>query len=188
MREKLLGKNSLNSPEDEPNELKKDSCCQRFWKMKFGEAMSELKHAPRELWLIYVLKFFESYAYFMIDYTFTIYLSKVFELTDKQAALLYGSVGILTLFYGFIFSGYIIDRFGVKTALILGSTALFIGRLFGAFTTNFNVFLVVILTAGPLGFSLGIPVMQIGIRKIVPEKSRSVAFSIFYIMVISNSK
>lgn len=149
----------------------------------FSEAWSELKNSPRELFIIFLLKFLESYSYFSIIYTLIIFLSEEFKYTDEQAGWMYGLFGMCTSLYGFIFGGFVIDNLGVKLSLCLGCSILLTGRLLLVVCSTHYYILLILYTILPIGTCLGIPVMQIGIRRFTTEKSRALAFSIFYMMM-----
>jgi MFS family permease len=149
----------------------------------FSEAWSELKNSPRELFIIFFLKFLESYSYFSIIYTLIIFLSEEFKYTDEQAGWMYGLFGMCTSLYGFIFGGFVIDNLGVKLSLCLGCSILLTGRLLLVVCSTHYYILLILYTILPIGTCLGIPVMQIGIRRFTTEKSRALAFSIFYMMM-----
>ena len=72
--------------------------------------------APRELWILYVLKLLESFAYFSLSYVLVLYLSEEFGYSDQGAGWLYGFFGMLISLYG-VFVGFIIDQLGVKRSL-----------------------------------------------------------------------
>ena len=149
----------------------------------FTEAWNELKSSPKELFLIFILKFLESYSYFAIIYTLIIFLFDEFKYSDEQAGWSYGIFGMCTSLYGFLFGGYLIDNMGVKYSLTLGFSILLIRRLLLVFCSQHIYILLIIYTILPVGTCLGIPVMQIGIRRFTNKKSRSLAYSIFYAMM-----
>jgi MFS family permease len=149
----------------------------------FSDAWNELKNSPRELFIIFFLKFLESYSYFSIIYTLIIFLSEEFKYTDEQAGWMYGLFGMCTSLYGFIFGGFVIDNLGVRLSLCLGCSILLTGRLLLVVCTTHYYILLILYTILPIGTCLGIPVMQIGIRRFTTEKSRALAFSIFYMMM-----
>lgn len=142
---------------------------------------SFLRTAPRELLLTYVLKFLESYSYYSLAVTMTLYLSQEFGFSDSQAGWTYGLMGMLTSVYGF-FIGFLIDNLGVKYSLVFGFGLLLVSRIiYGATRSVGMIHLVVYLTL-PLGSALGIPVMTIGIRRYTSEKGpdRQLAYALFY--------
>jgi MFS family permease len=149
----------------------------------FNDAWRELKSGPKELFIIYLLKFLESYSYFAIIYTLIIFLSDEFHYNDEQAGLCYGLFGMCISLYGFLFGGFLIDNFGVKKSLCTGCTILLVGRLLLVVATSHTSILIILYTILPIGTCLGIPVMQIAIRRYTTDTSRSLAYSDFYAMM-----
>jgi POT family proton-dependent oligopeptide transporter len=149
----------------------------------FLEAWNDLKASPKSLYVIFFLKFLESYSYFAIIYTLIIFLSDEFKYTDEQAGWAYGLFGMCTSLYGFIFGGFLIDNLGVRLSLCLGCSILLTGRLLLVICSTHFYILLILYTILPIGTCLGIPVMQIGIRRYTKERARSLAYSIFYGMM-----
>lgn len=149
----------------------------------FSEAWKELKSSPNSLYCIFLLKFLESYSYFCIIYTLIIFLSEEYKYTDEQAGWSYGLFGMCTSIYGFIFGGYLIDNLGVRLSLCLGCCILFVGRCLLVLCTKHLHIILILYTVLPIGTCLGIPVMQIAIRRFTTEKSMALAYSIFYAMM-----
>lgn len=171
---KVNKEEKVNEPEENP---------QKKNHITFTEAWNGLKTSPKELYIIFMLKFLESYSYFSIIYTLIIFLSDEYKYTDEQAGWSYGIFGMCTSVYGFIFGGFLIDNLGVKLSLCLGCTILLVGRLLLVICSAHSHIMLILYTILPIGTCLGIPVMQIGIRRFTTEKSRSLAFSIFYAMM-----
>jgi len=144
--------------------------------------LQSLASCPRELWLVFFLKYLESYAYFVLSYTLILFLSDEFGFTDEEAGWAYGIFGMLVTVYGF-FMGSMIDNLGVKWSLVGGMTILFVSRLALTLTTDVRTILSILFTTLPLGGSMGIPVMQIAIKRYTKEVNRTVSFSIFYVMM-----
>lgn len=151
--------------------------------VSFSEAWKELRSSPKSLYCIFLLKFLESYSYFCIIYTLIIFLSEEYKYTDEQAGWSYGLFGMCTSVYGFIFGGYLIDNLGVRLSLCLGCCILFIGRCLLVLCTKHLHIILILYTVLPIGTCLGIPVMQIAIRRFTTEKSMALAYSIFYAMM-----
>ncbi len=148
----------------------------------FIDSFRVLKGAPRELWIVYLLKLLESYAYFSMSYVLVIYLSREFGYTDIQAGWAYGIFGTLISVYG-LFVGFVIDNLGVKLSLVLGSVLLLISRFVMATTSSEPVLLFMLYGLLPMGTALGIPVMMTGIRRYTNDETRTMAFSLFYVMM-----
>ena len=86
-----------------------------------------LSTAPRELWILFLLKLLESFAHFSLSYVLVLYLSEEFGYSDQSAGWVYGFFGMLISIYG-VLVGFLIDRLGVRLALMLGSFLLLGGR------------------------------------------------------------
>ena len=112
-----------------------------------------------------------------------IFLSEEFKYSDEQAGWSYGLFGMCTSLYGFIFGGFLIDNLGVKVSLSLGCSILLAGRCLLVVCSEHYQILLILYTILPIGTCLGIPVMQIAIRRFTTDKSRSLAYSIFYAMM-----
>lgn len=141
-----------------------------------------LRNAPPELWIVYLIKFLESYAYFSMSVALVLYLSKEFGMNDQQAGNVYGWFGLLVGVFALL-AGFIVDIIGVRASLILGSVLLLISRGVLSFTTDVNTALAMLYLLLPLGMSLGIPVMTTGIRRYTNESNRSFGFSLFYVVM-----
>lgn len=138
-----------------------------------------IKSAPRELWVIFILKFFSSYSYFAFSLILTLYLSESFHLNDIQAGFTFGIYGVMATISGVI-CGWFIDLLGVRKCLILGSFLGVISRFIIAFTTSKTLALSLLFTVLPFSDSLGIPIMTIGVKRYTNQSNRTFAYSLFY--------
>ncbi len=148
----------------------------------FLQKFTVLKGAPRELWIVYFLKFLESYAYFSMAYILVLYLSREFGFSDIEAGWAYGLFGMLISVYGLLI-GFVIDNMGVRRSLILGAVLLLISRFIMTVTDSTFVMSAMLYTILPIGTALGIPVMMTGIRRYTNDSNRSFGFSLFYVMM-----
>ena len=138
-----------------------------------------LRRAPRELYLVYLMKLLESYGYFSFSLIMVLFLSDEFGQTDAQAGWVYGLFGMMITLYG-LCVGVLIDNFGVRKSLILGSVLLLISRFSAMLTTSMGLMYVNLFFLMPLGTALGIPVLATAIRRYTTADSRAVAFGLFY--------
>ncbi|KAF4729309.1 hypothetical protein FOZ62_026881 [Perkinsus olseni] len=141
-----------------------------------------MKRWPKEVWLIFLLKYLESYAYFVFAYTLILFLSDEFGFSDEEAGWSYGFYGMLVSVYGFIM-GSVIDTLGPRWSLTGGMSILLVSRLVMATTYSTHVLAAVLFTVLPIGGALGIPVMQIAIKRFTEGEDRSTAFSMFYVIM-----
>ena len=141
-----------------------------------------LKGSPKELWLTFVLKFLDSYAYFSFSVIFTLFLSHDFNYTDVQAGTIYGTWGAVITVYG-LFAGVVVDNLGVKTSVRVGFALSLVARCWIFFTTSRTILLFNVVVLLPLGNCLGIPVLTIGIRRYTSSSNRGFAFGLFYVIM-----
>ena len=74
-------------------------------------------------------KFLESFGFIAEDLVFLLYLKEEIGLTQTESGLIYSLTACLTFVYGLLFSGYLIDKAGVRISLIIGSLCLTLARL-----------------------------------------------------------
>lgn len=150
-------------------------------KTSFFYKIFQLRHAPRELFLVYTMKFFECLAYYAYAYIYVKYLSDDFGMTDEQAGYLYAGYGLFCSLLGLLAGSYI-DVYGVRTSCLIGSCASLIARILSAFTSSPFIACVLSLTLFPIGAAFGIPVFALGVRRYSHPDIRAFAFSFFYLV------
>lgn len=139
----------------------------------------QINEAPRELWLIFTLKFLSSYAYFSFSLILTMFLTDEFGMSDTAAGWSYGVYGVMSTFFGFL-CGWVIDYLGVRVSLLVGSLVGAFARFVLALTLSRHTAMLMIYTFMPFAECLGIPIMTIGIKRYTNARNRTFAFSLFY--------
>lgn len=155
------------------------------WRAKLSRAavqMRALSRAPRELWLVYLLKLLSSYSYFSLSLILTVYLTDEFGMSDYAAGWAYGTYGVMSTLFGIV-CGWFIDYCGVRLALLLGAVVGALSRLIMAFTVSPHLTMFMLYTLLPFAESLGIPIMTIAIKRYTNARNRTFAFSLFYSMM-----
>ncbi|KAA8499899.1 hypothetical protein FVE85_7484 [Porphyridium purpureum] len=163
------GHNDNEDDNDDDNDV--SICTAKQWKA--------LRAAPRELWIIYVLKFLSSYSYFSFALVLVLYLSEEFGLSDVQAGWAYGMYGVMSTVFGMV-CGWFIDIMGVRASLIIGSSVGMIARFVLALSRSKAVTLIILGSLLPFAESLGIPIMTIGVKRYSSPANRTIAFSFYY--------
>eukprot|EP00937_MAST-01D_sp_MAST-1D-sp2_P006324 g6324.t1 len=138
-----------------------------------------LRRVPHYLWVIFLLKVLESFAYFSSMLNFTLYLSEEHGYSDSEAGWLYGTFGVLISAYGLL-CGYLIDWLGVRRSLMLGSAVSASGRALFALAEARGALLLSVLFLMPLGMALGIPVLTIAVKRYSCDANRTFLFGVFY--------
>ena len=134
-----------------------------------------MRHAPRDLYIIYSIKLAESTAYFAFSYIYAPYLSDEFGFSDIEAGYIYAAYGLLCSVFG-LFAGPAIDALDLRSALLVGTVPSFAARLGSALTTDRQLVAFFSISALPLGAAFGLPVFALGVRcAATPCARRSVA-------------
>jgi len=147
---------------------------------------NQIKLYPKNFWIANTMELFERWAWYGIFMVLALYLTGSTEtgalgFTQEQKGWM---MGIVTggLYFIPIFTGAIADRFGYKKTLLVAYTCLSTGYyLMGTFKTFPAVFATFILVG--LGAGLFKPVVQATIAKSTNEKTSSIGFGIFYMMI-----
>lgn len=148
--------------------------------------MSVFSSFPRTFWVANVIELFERWAWYGFFMLFANYLTGSsdaggLEFSQSQKGLLMG-VGTGILYFLPVLTGAIADRYGYKKVLFLAFliyTSAFI--LLPIFTTFTGVFLMYLYLA--VGAALFKPVISATISKTTTDKTASIGFGIFYMMV-----
>lgn len=142
----------------------------------------KLRHAPRDLLIIYTAKGSECVAYYGIAYIYIQWMSEEVGLSDEMAGAVYAFYGALCTIFGFV-AGPMIDRLGVHKSLMIGTSCATAARLIWCITTNEWWVIFVSLTICPFGAAFGIPVMAICVRRYTHVQNRAFAYSFFYVVL-----
>ena len=153
-----------------------------MWESVVRRPLRLLKTAPRELWLVYVLKALDSYGYFALSEVFTMLLSDEFGASDTVAGAVYGGWGTAITLYG-ILTGTLIDAMGVRTSLVASYALQTASRLVLVYTRSTALAYAMIFFVQPLASSWGAPVLTIAIKRLVRDADRTVSFGLFYAMM-----
>lgn len=139
----------------------------------------KLENSPRELYINFVLKFCESYNYFSISQILVIFLHVSFQYSDLQAGATYGFWGMCITLWG-LATSTVNDRLGVRNSLLFGFFLSAIATFMLAFTTSSSFLQVILFVFLPLGNSMGMPMLSVGIRRCTTTETRGFAFGLFY--------
>ena len=145
----------------------------------FLEKMLQLRHAPRELFIIFSIKFAESTAYYAFSYVYVAFLSEEFDFSDVEAGVLYTLYGLLCSVIGLL-AGPLIDAIDLRTALLIGTIPSFLGRFGSAVTTSRSFVSMCSYALLPLGAACSMPVFALGVRRFTHAENRAFAFTVFY--------
>lgn len=141
-----------------------------------------LRGAMRELWLVFAIKFLGIAAYAVTNYTLVLWLSSDFGFSDQQALGLVASWSLL-MTVGTILVGSLTDAIGLRRAFFLGTCVCLVARAVMAFSPYRWLALAGGLFPLAIGEALGTPVLVAAVRRYSTTRQRSIAFSLFYVMM-----
>lgn len=140
-----------------------------------------LAHSPRELWIVYAMKLFESIGYFAIYSLLAIFLSDDHALDDAQAGAVVGGWQTAISLVVFM-AGFIADAMGVRRALLVAAISTMAGRWFLALTPSLGgVYLALALAVWGIGSMK--PTMNAAVRSYTTAATVAFAFSIYYVLM-----
>jgi dipeptide/tripeptide permease len=150
---------------------------------KFG---STYRNFPRAFWVANVMELFERWAWYGMFLVLPLYLTGSTEtgalgFSQAQKGLLTGTV-VMILYFLPTITGAIADRFGYKRILILAYGILISGYYMMGVVRSYAALWFVFLFLG-VGAGLFKPVISATVRKNTNEKTSSIGFGIFYMIV-----
>jgi MFS family permease len=134
------------------------------------------------MWMINAILLLHGFLYYSIVIILPLFLSEEFGFSDTLAGVIYGGMGCSFTVFA-ILLGTTIDQIGVRVTEIFSSLTLCIGTLMLAFSYNKILMMFAVLFFLPLGGSVGVPTVKIAIRRFTTPGTRSVAFSIVFMVM-----
>ncbi len=142
----------------------------------------DLRHSPRELWLVSISQVIEYVAYSIMISTFTLWLTSDIKMSDMASGnyVATWSLGItVTIFV----IGALVDAVGVKKILLIGTVLAIASRLFLA--TNTNIYVLTFLGFIPQAISAALlsPVISVAIKRFTKNDTSAMGFGLFYTLM-----
>lgn len=151
----------------------------------FGQRLREdlgaLAKSPKELWVVFGIKFLESVAHFAIYNLLTVYLSEDLGYTDKQAGGITGT-WLTAVSVVMFFSGFVADSMGIRRAMLTSVLSVLIGRAIMA-ATHDPIMPIVGLAISTWGVASMIPTMTAAVRRYTTKDTVAFGFSLFYVVM-----
>jgi len=145
----------------------------------FRRSFKSLKDCPRELYINFCLKFLESYGYFALSQILVVYVHTEFGASDMQAGTIYGAWGACITFWGLTCS-WMNDNLGVRKSLLIGFSIQAICSVVIASATSITSIYIILFCIMPIGTSMGIPMLTVGIKRYTNRANRGFAFGLYY--------
>jgi len=149
----------------------------------FLQKFTVMRHAPRELWIIYGAYILENLAYKVGAATvLTLWLSSDLGFGDKSAGAMVATwSAVMTLITVFI--GPLTDALGVRRTFLMGFGVCLVSRIVMTLTVERWLVLPFGLYLQAVGIALMVPVMAAACKKYSNIAQRSVAFSLYYALM-----
>lgn len=144
------------------------------------------KRFPRQFWVANTLELFERWAWYGMFMILALYLTGsqdtgALGFSQEQKGLMMGVV-VGTLYLMPLFTGALADRIGFKLTLIISFSSMAVGYTLMGIAESYHVmFIAFFITA--IGAALFKPVVSATIAKTTTDKTSSIGFGIFYMMV-----
>ena len=141
---------------------------------------------PRSFWAANTMELFERWAWYGMFMVLALYLTGSTEtgalgFSQSQKGMLMGTV-VAILYFLPVITGALADRIGYRKILVVAFFMLATGYLMMGQVTSFTAMFFVFLYVA-IGAALFKPVISASIAKTTNEKTSSIGFGIFYMMV-----
>lgn len=144
------------------------------------------KQFPRTFWVANTMELFERWAWYGLFMVLALYLTKskdagALGFTQEQKGNIMGIVSAILYFLPII-TGSIADKLGYKKVLLISFGILASGYLMMGYLTSYAAIFMIFLFIA-VGGALFKPVISATIAKTTTERTSSIGFGIFYMMV-----
>lgn len=143
------------------------------------EDLKALFQGPRDIWIIYLATLLEYLGIFSFLQTLPLWLSADHGMNDKQAGWWASTFSMLVTLFMF-FVGGLADTFGVRRMLIVSFALAAVTRL-GMSAAGTPTMAIVSLLAFGFAYATTSPVLQTAVQRASNARTRSFAFSLWYV-------
>jgi len=146
----------------------------------------DIKSFPRTFWIANTMELFERWAWYGMFILLAIYLTGstdkgMLGFTQEQKGLLMGTV-VMVLYFLPTITGAIADKYGYKRILIISYIILSSGYLLMGFVKGYTEMWLIFMYLA-VGAALFKPIITATVSKTSTEKTASIGFGIFYMIV-----
>lgn len=145
-----------------------------LYKKSYGDFFK----APRDLWLLFVIKFCLYGGFSTFLSALAIYVTEVEEFSDATLSLVFGLIGGSGLLFMLVFGSFN-DRYGIKFTLIVGSFSAAIPFLVMSFNRNLIINIIVLMLPGAFSIALVASALEVGIKYYTHIHYRTLALSFY---------
>jgi MFS family permease len=154
----------------------------KYWDLFISSIKSKLSlldDSPFELYLTFLLVFCDGYGYFCVSQILVIFLHEEYDVSDMNSGTIYGLWLASITFWGMLASCFN-DYLGVRKSLLIGFSISMISNISLAFSSSLTLLYVILFGILPIGNSMGIPMLTIGIKRYTKKANRGFAYGLFY--------
>ncbi len=144
--------------------------------------LAGMLQAPRELWIVYLLKLVAVAGYGVLNSTLVLWLSADFGWSDERAAAVVLAWS-LSMTVGTVLVGSLTDALGLKRTFFIGVVLCVLARATMVFAETPVIAIGAGLVPLALGEAMATPVLVAAVRRYSSTSQRSFAFSLFYAMM-----
>ncbi|OMJ95357.1 hypothetical protein SteCoe_1264 [Stentor coeruleus] len=166
----------MMEPEEVP--LKEDKYIPMSPMEMYKKSYGDLFKAPRDLWLLFIIKFclYGSFSTFLS--ALAIYITEVEGYSDGTLSLAFGLIGGSGLVFIILFGSFN-DRYGIRFTLIIGSFAASIPFIVISFNRNIYINIIVMMIPGSFSIALLGSALETGIKYYTHIHYRTLALSFY---------
>jgi MFS family permease len=153
-----------------------------YWSLfcsSIKQKLSLFDNSPSELYLTFLLVFCDGYGYFCVSQILVIFLHEEYGVTDMNSGTIYGLWLASITFWGMIAS-CLNDYLGVRRSLLIAFSISLISNISIALSSSLKLLYVILFGILPVGNSMGIPMLIIGIKRYTKKANRGFAYGLFY--------
>lgn len=169
----------MNSDSEQSNLLPEEKYSPLTPLESYRTNCTDLCKSPRDLWLIYIIKFCVTASQSTFFLVLAIYIIEVKSLPDLAITVAYGLIGVASIIFHILF-GSLPDKLGYKTPLIIGGFSMLLNTLIFTCTTNNVVQLLSAVLLFTFGMTLTHISLDLGIKYYTHAHYRSLAVSFYF--------
>lgn len=145
---------------------------------RYKKSFSDLLKAPRDLWLLFTIKYclYGSFSTFLS--ALSIYITEVKNYSDLYLCIAFAAIGIPGLIF-FIVFGSFNDRYGIRYTLILGSLTACLPFLVIAMYDDLLISALIVMFPGAFSISLLVSGLEVGVKYYTEPHYRTLALSLY---------
>ena len=155
-------------------------------KEKFYQSFKELFKSPRDFWLVLCVKIGGFGGFVLIIIAASIYLTEVLGFSDIETGLIYAGLGLTAFTYS-ILCGTFPDRFGIRKSLFIANFSGLLAFVLLIFIRERYTQIAIMATLAMLSVAINIPTCKLAIKKYTSIEARSIAYSMFYVVLFGSA-